>query len=92
MADLPQLCDSGRQIGSKGQPEYWRGYKLRLSVCEGDIPVSAILASASTHDSHVAVPLLQMSAGRVHGALKVMAHLMFGVLVITALGIWNQLR
>jgi hypothetical protein len=28
---------------------------------------------------------------RVRGAVKVMAHPMFGVLVITALGIWNRL-
>jgi hypothetical protein len=31
--------------------EYWRGYKLHLSTIDGDIPVSAILTSASTHDS-----------------------------------------
>jgi hypothetical protein len=28
---------------------------------------------------------------RVRGAIKVMAHLMFGVIVITALAIWNRL-
>ncbi len=163
LADLPQVCDNGCKTGSKGQPEYWRGYKLHLGVIDGDIPVSAILTSASTHDSQAAIPLMQMSAGRVRwlydladaaydaraihqfsrglghvpiiepvqrgdwipldpaqrqrfgqrsadgrvngrlkdefggrlvrvrGALKVMAHLMFGVLVITALGIWSRL-
>jgi len=163
LAELPCVCDNGCKTGSKGQPEYWRGYKLHLSVADGDIPVSAILTSASLHDSQVAIPLMQMSAGRVcsfydlgdaaydaraihefsrrlghvpiiepvqrgdwvpldpaqrqrfgqrsadervnarlkdqfggrtvrvRGALKVMAHLMFGVLVITALGIWSRL-
>jgi Transposase DDE domain len=45
--------------------EYWRGYKLHLSVIDGDIPISAILTSARTHDSQVAIPLMQMSAQRV---------------------------
>ena len=65
VADLPTVCDSGCKTGSKGQPEYWRGYKLHLDVIDGDIPVSAILTSASTHDSQVAVPLMQMTAQRV---------------------------
>jgi hypothetical protein len=163
LAELPCVCDHGCKTGSQGQPEYWRGYKLHLDVCDGDIPVSAILTSASTHDSQVAIPLMQMSAGRVRslydlgdaaydaraiheysrslghvpiiepvqrgdwipldpaqrqrfgqrsadervnarlkdefggrtvrvrGGLKVMAHLMFGILAITALGIWSRL-
>jgi hypothetical protein len=65
LAELPCLCDSGAKKGSKGHMEYWRGYKLHLSVIDGDIPISAILTSASTHDSQVAIPLLQMSAQRV---------------------------
>jgi hypothetical protein len=163
LAELPCACDNGCKTGSKGQPEYWRGYKLHLDVIDGDIPVSAILTSASLHDSQVAIPLMQMSTERVHwlydladaaydaraiheysrclghvpiiepvqrgdwipldpaqrqrfgqrsadervngrlkdefggrtvrvrGGLKVMAHLMFGILVITALGIWSRL-
>lgn len=163
LAELPTACDSGCKIGSKGQPEYWRGFKLHLDVIDGDIPVSAILTSASTHDSQVAIPLMQMTAKRVsglytlmdaaydaqgirdfahglglvpiiepkkrgdwiplcdaqrlrfgersaservngrlkdcfggrnvlvRGATKVMCHLMFGVLIIAALGIWQRL-
>jgi hypothetical protein len=67
LADLPCACDSGAKRGSKGHMEYWRGYKLHLSVMDGDIPISAILTSASTHDSQVAIPLMQMSAQRVTG-------------------------
>lgn len=117
LADLPKACDSGCKIGSKGQPEYWRGFKLHLDVIDGDIPVSAILTSASTHDSQAAIPLMQMTAERarfgersaservngrlkdcfggrnvrVRGAAKVMCHLMFGVLIVAALGIWQRL-
>ena len=163
LAELPRGCDIGAKKGSKGHMEYWRGYKLHLSVIDGDIPISAILTSASTHDSQVAIPLLQMSAERVtdlydlmdsayaadaihayvrslghvpiiapvergnwipldaaqrqrfrersavervngrlkdffggrcvrvRGAAKVMCHLMFGVIAITALSLWQRL-
>lgn len=163
LADLPRACDSGAKKGSQGHMEYWRGYKLHLDVMDGDIPISAVLTSASTHDSQVAIPLMQMSAQRVQacyelmdaaydaasihasarslghvpiiepvqrgewvpldpaqrqrfgersaservngrlkdffggrtvrvrGAAKVMCHLMFGVLAITALSLWQRL-
>jgi len=163
LADLPRGCDSGAKTGSKGHMEYWRGYKLHLGVIDGDIPISPILTSASTHDSQVAIPLMQMSAQRVtslydlmdaaydaqaihaysrslghvpiiepvqrgdwipldpaerkrfgqrssnervngrlkdffggrtvrvRGAPKVMCHLMFGLLAITALSLWERL-
>ena len=163
LADLPRACDSGCKKGSQGQPEYWQGYKLHLDVIDGDIPISAVLTSASTHDSQVAIPLMQMSAQRVtalyqlmdaaycaepilayarclgqvpivepvkrgdwiplddaqrrrfgertaservnarlkdhfggrtvrvRGAAKVMCHLMFGIVAITALGLWQRL-
>ena len=71
-SDLPRACDSGAKKGSKGHMEYWRGYKLHLSTIDGDIPISAILTSASTHDSQVAIPLLQMSAQRVTGLYDLM--------------------
>lgn len=164
MADLPCRCDVGCKTDSKGYKTWWRGYKLHLDVIDGDIPVSAVLTSASLHDSQVAIPLAQQTVQRVHslydlmdaaydskvirnfsmelghvpiiepkktqnfipldfaqrqrfaertstervnsrlkeqfggrnvrvrGATKVMAHLMFGILVITALGIWQRIQ
>lgn len=65
LADLPTVCDWGCKKNSQCRKECWRGYKLHLDVIDGDIPVSAILTSASLHDSQVAIPLAQMSAGRV---------------------------
>jgi DDE family transposase/transposase-like protein DUF772 len=163
LADLPRACDIGAKKGSKGHMEYWRGYKLHLSTIDGDIPVSVILTSASTHDSQVAIPLLQMTTQRltalyalmdsaydaqaihdyarslglvpiiepvqrgdwipldpaqrqrfgqrsaservngrlkdfyggrtvrVRGPVKVLCHLMFGILAITALALWQRL-
>jgi len=163
IADLPRLCDSGGKCNSKGHMEYWRGYKLHLDIADGDIPISAVLTSASTHDSQAAIPLMQLSAQRVRslyqlmdaaydaedirtyarrldnvaiiepkhrgnwvplapaqrqriqqrssaervnsllkdyfggrtlrvrGAAKVMCHLMFGIIAITAMNLWNRL-
>lgn len=65
LADLPAVCDWGCKKNSQSKKECWRGYKLHLDVIDGDIPVSAILTSASLHDSQAAIPLAQMSAGRI---------------------------
>jgi len=72
LADLPRVSDSGCKLGSRGQPEYWQGYKLHLDVIDGDIPLSAILTSASTHDSQAAIPLMQMTAQRVTSLYQLM--------------------
>ena len=65
LADLPQTCDSGAKKNHQGNEEYWRGYKLHLDVADGQIPISAVLTSASVHDSQVAIPLATMSTQRV---------------------------
>ena len=65
LADLPRFCDVGCKRNSKGHQESWIGYKLHLDTLDGDIPVSAILTSASVHDSQVAIPLAQTTAERV---------------------------
>ena len=63
--DLPTVCNVGTKKNSKGYKESWIGYKFHLDSIDGDIPVSAILSSASLHDSQVAIPLSQMSSQRV---------------------------
>ena len=65
LADLPARCDVGCKRNSKGHTESWIGCKLHLDTVDGDFPVSAVLTSASVHDSQVAIPLAQMSAQRV---------------------------
>jgi hypothetical protein len=63
--DLPRHCDIGAKTNSQGNMDYWRGYKLHLDTADGQIPISAVLTSASVHDSQVAIPLMTMSSKRV---------------------------
>ena len=72
LADLPQVCAVGCKRNSQGHQETWMGYKLHLDTLDGDIPVSAILTSASVHDSQVAIPLAQMTAQRVRSLYDLM--------------------
>jgi Transposase DDE domain/Transposase domain (DUF772) len=65
LSDLPRQCDIGVKKTSQGHEQYWRGYKLHLDVADGQIPISAILTSASVHDSQVAIPLMTMTGQRV---------------------------
>jgi hypothetical protein len=65
LADLPQQCDIGAKENSQGNKDYWRGYKLHWDVADGQIPISAVLTSASLHDSQVAIPLATMTTQRV---------------------------
>jgi hypothetical protein len=65
LKELPQLCDHGRKLDSRGYTQHWVGYKLHLDVADGQIPISCILTSASLHDSQVALPLATMTAQRV---------------------------
>jgi hypothetical protein len=72
LAELPRRCDVGAKRNSKGHTEHWIGYKLHLDVADGEIPLSAILSSASLHDSQVAIPLAQMTARRVSSLYDLM--------------------
>lgn len=65
LADFPTRCDVGTKTNAKGYKTSWIGYKLHIDSIDGDIPVSAVLSSASLHDSQVAIPLAQMTAGRI---------------------------
>jgi hypothetical protein len=63
--DLPTACDKGAKKDSNGNIMYWKGYKLHLDTIDSGIPVSAIVTSASLHDSQVAIPLATLTAGRI---------------------------
>ncbi len=63
--DLPKDCDVGTKRNSKGRQESWTGYKLHIDAADGEIPISCVLSSASTHDSQVGIPLAMMTAQRV---------------------------
>jgi len=72
LTDLPKVCDVGTKKNSKGYKISWTGYKLHIDVADGGIPISAVLTSASTHDSQVAIPLAKMSNERVINLYDVM--------------------
>lgn len=63
--DLPRACDTGAKRDSQGFKHGWIDYKLHWDVADGGIPISALLTSASVHDSQVYIPLARMSAQRV---------------------------
>ena len=65
LADLPTACTIGSKRNAKGHSTSWIGYKLHIDTADGDIPVSCLLTSASVHDSQVAIPLSQITAGRI---------------------------
>ena len=70
--ELPQPCDRGGKLNSKGFGESWDGYKLHVDTADQGIPVSFILTSASVHDSQVAIPLATMTAQRVQNFYDIM--------------------
>ena len=73
LAELPAACSLGVKTSSTGHQQYWRGYKLHWDVASnGRIPISCILTGAKVHDSQAAIPLMQMSARRIHWRCDVM--------------------
>lgn len=63
--DLPKVCGRGTKRNARGILAIWRGYKLHIDTADCGVPLSAILTSASLHDSQAAMPLAIMTAGRV---------------------------
>jgi hypothetical protein len=72
LAALPRQCDRGSKCNAQGYKNSWNGYKLHLDIADGGIPVSAVLTSASVHDSQAAIPLATMTAQRVTSLYELM--------------------
>lgn len=72
LVDLPSGCDRGAKRDSKGNVMYWTGYKMHIDTVDGDIPIGAIVTSASVHDSQVAIPLSVLSARRITNCYDLM--------------------
>ena len=64
IAELPRQCDIGTKKDSQGFKHSWIGYKLHIDTADGDIPVKAILTSASIHDSQVMMPLMMATSAQ----------------------------
>jgi hypothetical protein len=65
LAALPTVCDVGTKKNAKGFKESWKGYKLHLDTADCGIPLSAMVTSASMHDSLAAIPLAIITGRRV---------------------------
>lgn len=72
LAELPTACDVGTKKNSKGHGQHWIGYKLHLDVADGGLVISALLTSASVHDSQVALPLARLTQTRVRHLYELM--------------------
>ena len=65
LAEIPTTCARGTKCNAQGYKVSWNGYKLHLDTADCGVPISALLTSASTHDSRAAIPLSLISAQRV---------------------------
>ncbi len=63
--ELPTKCDRGTKKNAKGYKTSWNGYKLHLDINDAGLPISALVTSASLHDSQVAIPLIKLSSSKV---------------------------
>ena len=71
-ADLPTACNVGTKRNSKGHQTSSTGYKLHIDACNGGIPISCLLTSASLHDSQVAIPLAEITNQRITNCYDLM--------------------
>ena len=72
LRELPRECDRGSKCNAQGYRNSWNGYKLHIDTTDCGIPVSALLSSASMHDSLAAIPLSLMTAERVTNCYDLM--------------------
>lgn len=70
--DIPTACDRGSKCNSQGYKYSWNGYKLHIDTADCGVVVSALLSSASMHDSQAAIPLALMTAERVTNCYDLM--------------------
>jgi hypothetical protein len=72
LTELPRECDRGSKCNAQGYKNSWNGYKLHIDTADCGVPVSALLSSASMHDSLAAMPLALMTAERVTNCYDLM--------------------
>lgn len=72
LKELPRDGDRGSKSNAQGYQNSWNGYKLHIDTADCGIPVSALLSSASMHDSLAAIPLSLMTAQRVTNCYDLM--------------------
>jgi hypothetical protein len=63
--DLPVVCDRGTKKNAKGYKTSWNGYKLHLDTNDTGLPITALITSASLHDSQAAIPMIKLTSKKV---------------------------
>lgn len=61
---LPTACDRGVKKNATGYTATGNGFQRPVDVQDMGLPSSAILTSASVHESQVAIPLRQLTSGK----------------------------
>lgn len=69
---LPNVCDRSTKCNAQGYKISWNGYKLHLDTADCGVVISALLTSASVHDSQTAIPLALMTQSRVTNCYDLM--------------------
>lgn len=72
LKEIPTECNRGTKSNAQGYKQSWNGYKLHIDTADCGVPISALLSSASMHDSLAAIPLSLISAARVTSLYDVM--------------------
>ena len=72
LSEIPKDCDRGSKCNAQGYKNSWNGYKLHIDTADCGVAVSALLSSASMHDSQAAIPLALMTAERVTNCYDLM--------------------
>jgi hypothetical protein len=65
LKELPTVCNVGCKKNSQGYKVSWTGFKLHIDTSDCGLPITAVLTSASLHDSQVAIPMMKMTTERV---------------------------
>jgi hypothetical protein len=63
--NLSTVCDFGAKKDSHGNSIRWKGYKLHAAVNDYNIPIVAIVTSASVNDTLGAIPLVRNVEDRI---------------------------
>lgn len=65
LKELPTYCDIGCKKNAKGYIETWIGYKFHIDTADSGLPITAVLTSASLHDSQAAIPMMKMTSEKI---------------------------
>jgi transposase len=72
LAAIPKNCAYGCKRNSRGNVQFWHGYKLHLDVSDTGFPLSAIVSSANVSDCHAAIILEKMTEQKVQFCYSLM--------------------